>query len=108
MLDHLLVGPDAVVERIASRPFEAVPFSLSFKCDGCLFNGHCMHDSAAHERVALVPYLSGAEQRVLEQHGLRTFRALAGVTLPAGPGQYRGALAPAPGQEEVLSRLRSH
>jgi hypothetical protein len=108
VLDHLLVGPDAVVEQIASRRFEEVPFSLTFKCDGCLFNGHCMHDSAAHERVALVPYLSGAEQRVLEQHGLRTFRDLAGVTLPAGPSQYRGPLAPGPGQEEVLGRLRSH
>ncbi len=107
-LEHLLAPQDGVVPRIAGQAFDDVSFSLSFKCDGCLFNAHCMHESNARERVALVPYLAPAEQRLLEGHGLRTFRDLAGLTRPAGPGQYRGPLAPAPGQETRLEQLRSH
>lgn len=107
-LDHLLAGPEAVASRVAGQAFDEVSYALSFKCDGCLFNGHCMHDSAGRESLTLVPYLAPAEQRLLKQHGIRTFRDLAALTLPAAPGQYHGPLAPAPGRDEQLVYLRSH
>ncbi|HEX2184660.1 MAG TPA: hypothetical protein VHN78_04040, partial [Chloroflexota bacterium] len=107
-LDHLLAGPEAVVPRVQGQRFETVPYSLDFKCDGCLFNGHCFHESQAQESLTLVPYLTAPEQRVLEQHGITTFRQLAALTQPASPQRYRGPLDPAPGQEGLLATLRAH
>jgi hypothetical protein len=107
-LDHLLGGAEAVVARVAAQPFDEVPFSLSFKCDGCLFNAHCMHESNARERLALVPHITPAETRLLRAEGVDTFRDLAGLTAPAPPGRYHGPLDPAPGREADLDRLRSH
>jgi hypothetical protein len=107
-LDHLLGGAEAVVARVAAQPFDEVPFALSFKCDGCLFNAHCMHESNARERLALVPHITPAETRLLHAEGVDTFRDLAGLTAPAPPGRYHGPLDPSPGREEDLDRLRTH
>ena len=94
--------------RVAAQPFEEAAFSLSFKCDGCLFNAHCLHESNGAERLALVPHISAAETRLLLTEGIPTFRDLAALTRPAAPGEYHGPLAPAPGQEARLERLRAH
>ena len=107
-LDHLLEGAEAVVARVAAQPFDEVPFALSFKCDGCLFNAHCLHESNARERLALVPHITPAETRLLHAEGVDTLRHLAGLTAPAPPGHYHGPLDPAPGREAEVERLRTH
>jgi hypothetical protein len=33
----LVIGPDSTARRVALAPFEAIPFSLSYKCDSCLY-----------------------------------------------------------------------
>src|SRR6185503_9724825 len=64
--------------------------------------------SNASERLALVPYITPAETRLLAAEGVRTFRDLAGLTLPAAPGHYEGPLAPAPEQASLVEHLRAH
>src|SRR5207302_574518 len=44
----LVVGPDSTARRVALAPFEAIPYSLSYKCDGCLYNEYCLNWSAQH------------------------------------------------------------
>ena len=90
----LVLGPDSTARRVALAPFEAVPYSLSYKCDGCLYNEYCLKWSAEQEDLSLLPYMTGVEKEALRRHGLATIEALARLKelRPAGE------LATAPGQ----------
>jgi hypothetical protein len=39
-----------------------LPFCLSFKCDGCLYNEFCMKWSAEREDLSLLPCITGTEK----------------------------------------------
>ena len=70
-------GPDSTARRVALAPFEAIPYSLSYKCDGCLYNEFCLKWSAEREDLSLLPYMSGLEKEALRRHGIATIEALA-------------------------------
>jgi predicted RecB family nuclease len=57
----LVTGPDSTARRVAHAPFADVPFCLSFKCDGCLYNEFCLKDAAEREDLSLLPYMTGVE-----------------------------------------------
>ncbi len=38
----LVLGTESTARRVAGTPFEDIPYCLSFKCDGCLYNEFCM------------------------------------------------------------------
>src|SRR5262252_8126662 len=59
----LVLANDSTARRVAQAPFEKVPFCLSFKCDGCLYNEFCMKWSAEQEDLSLLPYLTGSRER---------------------------------------------
>ena len=80
-----------------------LPFSLSFKCDGCLFNAHCLHESNGAERLALVPHISAAETRLLLTEGIPTFRDLAALTRPAARGNTTAPWPPPPARRPAWS-----
>src|SRR6516225_6634052 len=58
----LVLGSDSTARRVAQAPFEKVPFSLSFKCDGCLYNEFCMKWSAEQEDLFFLKYTTTTEK----------------------------------------------
>lgn len=103
----LVTGPGSAARRVASLPFPAVSFHLTFRCDGCLYQEFCLKAAAAADDLSLVPYLGVGEKNALRRAGLTTVRELATLQEPLGPaaGARRWELAPAPGREELVRRL---
>jgi hypothetical protein len=99
----LVLASDSAARRVAQAPFDEVPFSLSFKCDGCLYNEFCMKWSAEHEDLSLLPYMTGTEKEALRRAGVRTIEDLA--TLKDFVAGGKGDLAPAPGREAQVKRI---
>lgn len=105
ILDHLAVGPDSVVDRVASLRFDQISYHLGYKCDGCFYNAICMYDSAERLDLSLVPYISAVEKRVLQAAGISTLPELAGLmTLPASGSGERELLV-ASGKENTVTAL---
>jgi hypothetical protein len=97
----LVTGPDSTARRVALAPFEAIPYSLSYKCDGCLYNEYCLKWSAEREDLSLLPYMSGVEKEALRRHGIATIEALAQLKELRPDGE----LTTAAGQEALVRRL---
>ena len=83
----LVTGPTRPPCRVAQAAFADVPFCLSFKCDGCLYNEFCMKDAAEREDLSLLPYMTGVEKEALRR---------AGVTTDPGPRLAQGLHRPRP------------
>src|SRR5262249_9975475 len=73
----LVLGTDSTARRVAGTPFEQLPYCLSFKCDGCLYNEFCMKWSAEQEDLSLLPYMTGTEKEALRRAGVATVQSLA-------------------------------
>jgi hypothetical protein len=98
----LVLGADSTARRVAQVGFEKLPYCLSFKCDGCLYNEFCMKWSAEEEDLALLPYMTGTEKEALRRLGIDTVRSLAGLKEFAAAG--KPDLTPAPGREAQVKR----
>lgn len=107
ILHRLAIEPDCTVARIAALPFDEVPYHLGYKCDGCLYNAICMHDTAERLDLSLIPYLSAVEKRVLRDAGLTTLPQVAALMLLPNRDAGERELKVAPGQEPVVDRLRN-
>jgi predicted RecB family nuclease len=68
--NDLVLGKDSTVRRVAGTPFEAIPYSLCFKCDGCLYNEFCMKWSAEKEDLSLIPYMTGTDKEAMRRIGV--------------------------------------
>ncbi len=99
----LVLASDSTARRVAQAPFEKVPFSLSFKCDGCLYNEFCMKWSAEQEDLSLLPYMTGTEKEALRRAGVNTIQAVATLK-DFAPGS-KADLAPAPGREAQVKQI---
>ena len=97
----LVLGPDSTARRVALAPFEAIPYSLSYKCDGCLYNEYCLKWSAEREDLSLLPYMSGVEKEALRRHGIGTIEALSRLK-ELGPDR---ELETTVGQETLVRHL---
>jgi hypothetical protein len=97
----LVTGQDSAARRVAARPFEQVPYCLSYKCDGCLSNEFCMKWSAEQEDLSLLPYLNGVEKVALQQAGITSIEKLARLKDLTPSGE----LVIAPGQEVAVKQL---
>lgn len=103
----LVLGTDSTARRVAGTPFEAVPYCLSFKCDGCLYNEFCMKWSAEREDLSLLPYVTGTEKEALRRAGVPTIQSLAtlkDLVSAAGTGKATD-LVPAPGREAQVKQI---
>jgi len=116
----LVTGADSTADRAANAPFEALPYHLTYKCDGCVYNEFCMKWSAERDDLSLLPHLTEHDKSALHRAGVDTVRALALVkdlvrpadpattakaTAGAEPVAARPTLVPAPGQEALARRL---
>ncbi len=103
----LVTGADSTAARVAGTPFEAVPFHLTTKCDGCLYTEFCMKRSAQQDDLSLIPHLTLQEKGALQRLGITTTRDLATLKdLPeaTGVGPARSDLVPTPGKEALIQR----
>jgi hypothetical protein len=99
----LVLATDSTARRVAQAPFDNVPFCLSFKCDGCLYNEFCMKWSAEQEDLSLLPYMTGTEKEALRRAGVTAIQALA--TLKEFASGSKADLAPAPGREAQVKQI---
>ena len=99
----LLTGPQSVARRVLAADFDAIPFHLTYKCDGCRFNEFCMKRSAETDDLSLLPHLTEQDKTNLRKHGITTVEQVAALKV-ADPADRR-RLLPAPGQEELCHRL---
>lgn len=104
-VSDLVTGEASLTRRVMSTPFDRIPFHLSLKCDGCLYNEFCMRWCAERDDLSLLPHLSGAEKNVLLRAGVGTVRELAELkTLEKRDGE-TPTLSPAPEREPLARRL---
>jgi hypothetical protein len=99
----LVLASDSTARRVAQTPFEKVPFCLSFKCDGCLYNEFCMKWSAEKEDLSLLPYMTGTEKEALGRAGVGTIQSLATLK-DFAPGS-KADLVPAAGREAQVKQI---
>ena len=104
----LVTGPESAARRIARTPLAETASHLSYKCDGCLYNEHCMKWSAEQDDLSLIPHLTAGEKRALQRAGVATTRELAGLKeirkTPSGQRETVD-LVPAAGKEELCRRV---
>jgi len=103
----LVLGQESVARRVANTPFEQVPYCLSFKCDGCLYNEFCMKWSAEQEDLSLLPYMTGTDKEAMRRVGITTVQSLATLkdfVPPTGPGPAT-ELAVVPGREAQVQQI---
>jgi hypothetical protein len=102
----LVTAPRSVAARVAEADFAALPFHLSFKCDGCLYNEYCMKWSAEHDDLSLLPHLTANDKTALRRCGVGAMRDLATIKAPAADaGTGVAQLVAAPGNEALVERL---
>lgn len=99
----LLTAPESVARRALAADFDAIPFHLSYKCDGCHFNEFCMKRSAETDDLSLLPHLTEQDKTNLRTLGITTVDQVAALKVP-DPAN-RQHLLPAPGHEELCRRL---
>jgi hypothetical protein len=102
----LVLGQNSIARQVAQAPFEVVPYCLSFKCDGCLYNEFCMKWSAEAEDLSLLPYMTGTEKEALRRVGVTTVKELAALKdfAPSTDGN-SNELVPAPGKEAQVRQI---
>lgn len=105
----LLTAPGSVANDVIAAPFAAIPWHLTYKCDGCLYNEFCMKWAAAHDDLSLLPYLTEQDKQGLLRAGVATTRELAMLLEPAvdsesGEDDLKH-LHTAPGKEQVVNRI---
>ncbi len=101
--NDLVLASDSTARRVASAPFEQLPYCLSFKCDGCLYNAFCMKWSAETEDLSLLPYMTGTEKEALRRAGISTVQSLA--TLKDFASGSKADLTPAAGREAQVKQI---
>ena len=109
----LVTGQDSTAHRVLRTEFEDIPFHLTYKCDGCLYNEFCMKRSAETDDLSLLPHITEQDKRTLERSGIITTGQLAslktlvrqGAERRDGETQDRTALAPAPEHADTCEKL---
>jgi len=109
----LVLGERSLAGRVATAPFASLPFHLTMKCDGCLFNGFCMTHAARTDDLSVLPHLTAGDKGALIRSGVTSTRQLAavkeirrqGVVHVDGEPQADIRLVPAPGLEPLAQRL---
>jgi hypothetical protein len=103
----LVLSKESTARRVAGTAFEDITYSLSFKCDGCLYNEFCMKWSAEKEDLSLLPYMTGTDKDALRRIGVTTVQSLATMKefAPATEAGNPTELAPAPGREAQVKQI---
>lgn len=79
----LVTGPDSAAATVAAAPFGEIPWHLTSKCDGCLYNEFCMKWADQHDDLSLLPQLTATEKSALHRCGIAGTADLASLLQPA-------------------------
>lgn len=105
----LVTAPTSVANEVVATPFAEIPWHLTYRCDGCLYNEFCMKWAAERDDLSLLPHLTEHEKRGLNRAGIATTRELATLLEPATDTESDKPdlkeLRPAPGREQIASRI---
>ncbi|HEV2128664.1 MAG TPA: AAA domain-containing protein [Thermomicrobiales bacterium] len=109
----LVTKPESTAHHVLGTDFEEIPFHLTWKCDGCLYNEFCMKRSAETDNLSLLPHITEQDKRALEDNGIATTRQLASLKSLVKPGEMgpdgkvheRTILVPSPGHSDTCERL---
>ncbi len=78
----LVTDHASTAARVAAAPFDEIPYHLTYKCDGCLYNEFCAKWSAERDDLSLLPHTTSRDKSVLRAAGVTTVRALAMLKEP--------------------------
>jgi hypothetical protein len=101
--NDLVLGAESTARRVAGTTFDDLPYCLSFKCDGCLYNEFCLKWSAQREDLSLLPYMTATDKEALRRLGVTTVQSLATLKEFLAPGGTE--LVPAPGREAQVRQI---
>jgi hypothetical protein len=109
----LVIGEQSTARRVLGTDFEQIPFHLTPKCDGCLYNEFCMKQCAESDDLSLLPHLTEQDKSVLRREGITTVSELAtlkdlhrkGTVSVDGVQHEQTDLVPAPGKESLSRHL---
>ena len=82
----LVTGPRSLARGVVDDRFETVPYHLTYKCDGCLYNEFCMKWSAKHDDLSLLSHLSEREKGALQRAGIGRVAQVASLKEPIRTG----------------------
>lgn len=99
----LVTGESSTAETVATAPFEELPYHLSYKCDGCLYNEFCMKWSADRDDLSLLPYLADHEKNALRRAGVSATAEVAALKEFRDPAS--SELVATPATEAQVRRL---
>ena len=99
----LLTGPISVARRVLDMDFDAIPFHLTYKCDGCRFNEFCLKRTAETDDLSLIPHLTEQDKTNLISVGITNVQGVADLKTQDATDKTK--LAPAPGQENRCRQL---
>lgn len=94
--------PGGRFEQILEGELEEVDYALEPKCDNCVFNVHCLPESARQARLELIGLKPGTV-RILQGHGIETLTDLAHLDLE---GETAEEIRASPGFSKNLQQLR--
>ncbi|MDP9437183.1 MAG: PD-(D/E)XK nuclease family protein, partial [Actinomycetota bacterium] len=97
-----LLAPDGSLVRLVESDLDELAYQLDVKCDGCVFNVHCLPESARQRRLQLVG-LEPSSVRTLREAGVRTIDDLANLDTS---GPQAAQAREAPGFAENLAVLK--
>jgi len=109
----LVIGETSTARRVLQTDFDTIPFHLTAKCDGCLYNEFCMKRSAERDDLSLLPHITEGDKGALMRLGIATVTGLAtlkdlsrqGQVSVDGEQQEDTRLVPAPGREALARTL---
>jgi hypothetical protein len=107
---ELVTDRQSTAAQVAAAEFATIPYHLTYKCDGCLYNEFCMKWSAERDDLSLLPHLTAPDKSALQHAGISTVRELATLKEPrqaetAESAADAGDLVPAPGKEALVRKL---
>ncbi len=75
----LVTDPDSTAHNVVNQSFSDIPFHLTYKCDGCLYNEFCMKWSAENDDLSLLPHITALDKEALRRQGITTVSELASL-----------------------------
>lgn len=75
----LVTDPNSTAHNVVNQSFSDIPFHLTYKCDGCLYNEFCMKWSAENDDLSLLPHITALDKEALRRQGITTVSELAAL-----------------------------
>ena len=106
-VSDLVTAHNSTAAEAAEAPFDDIPYHVTYKCDGCIYNEFCLKWTAERDDLSLVPHLTPTDKEVLRRESVTTTRALARLKdfRQDDGARKKYDLVPAPGSEGLVRRL---